>query len=116
MRVVSLILSHGNNKYFVSKVSAVVCIVSLSECAKQILCTMCMLQFVGTWVSGVREGTGEIMFPSYNFQGNFSQDRVCKFFSISYAYTYVSITTSCSLRVKGNTVFRVLTASRKETM
>ena len=36
-----------------------------------------VLQFVGTWVNGVREGTGEVIFSCYNFQGQFSKDQVC---------------------------------------
>ena len=33
-------------------------------------------QFIGTWVSGVREVTGKFMFQSYKFQGSFSNDQV----------------------------------------
>jgi radial spoke head protein 1 len=36
------------------------------------------MKFVGTWVNGVREGGGEMIFPSYIFKGSFSKDQVHK--------------------------------------
>ena len=56
-------------------------VISFCMCMSRVLHSLsntspCMLQFMGTWVSGVREGTGEIVFPSYQFCGNFSKDQV----------------------------------------
>ena len=34
------------------------------------------LQYVGTWVSGRREGGGELVLGNYSYQGGFTNDLV----------------------------------------
>ena len=34
------------------------------------------IQYVGQWVNGRREGTGELIFPGYKYKGNFLGDQV----------------------------------------
>ena len=34
------------------------------------------VKYVGNWVSGRREVIGELVFPNYNYKGNFSTDQV----------------------------------------
>ena len=37
---------------------------------------MYILQYIGEWCNGRREGTGELIFQNYKYKGNFVDDQV----------------------------------------